>query len=163
MEYFPENDILPYDHFSIPENILKERFRILNSINLNKKIVISTIKNLFEVYPTLDFFKSANNFNIRDKLSIGSLEEILLSLNYIKANRIDSINQYAFRGGIVDVYTHIYKNPLRIEIFDDTIESIRFFDVDNQLSVDKTDSFSLSKGTLLSLDEFNLKIFKNKL
>ncbi len=161
VEYFPENDILPYDHFSIPENILKERFRILNSINLNKKIVISTIKNLFEVYPTLDFFKSANNFNIRDKLSIGSLEEILLSLNYIKANRIDSINQYAFRGGIVDVYTPIYKNPLRIEIFDDTIESIRFFDVDNQLSVDKTDSFSLSKGTLLSLDEFNLKIFKD--
>ena len=161
IEYFPENDILPYDHFSIPQNILKERFRILNSINLGKKIVISTIKNLFEIYPTLDFFRSTKNFRIKDDLSIEALEEILLSLNYNKVNRIDSINQYAFRGGIVDIYTPIYKNPLRIEIFDDTIESIRFFDVDNQLSIDKTDQFNLSKGTLLSLDESNLKIFKD--
>ena len=58
IDYFPENEILPYDHFSSPESILKERFRILNSTNANKKILITTIKNLFEIYPPKGFFKS---------------------------------------------------------------------------------------------------------
>ena len=48
VDYFPENEILPYDHFSVPESIVKERFKILNSID-NNKIIISTVKNLFEI------------------------------------------------------------------------------------------------------------------
>ena len=42
VDYFPENEILPYDHFSVPESIVKERFKILNSID-NNKIIISTV------------------------------------------------------------------------------------------------------------------------
>lgn len=38
INYFPENEILPYDHFSTPENILIERFKILNSLSLKKYI-----------------------------------------------------------------------------------------------------------------------------
>ena len=58
IKYFPENEILPYDHFSAPDNILSDRFSILNSLNNNKDIVITTIKSLFEIYPTKDFFQS---------------------------------------------------------------------------------------------------------
>ena len=45
INYFPENEILPYDHFSVPENILIERFKILNSVSIKKNILITTIKN----------------------------------------------------------------------------------------------------------------------
>ncbi|MFL2703967.1 MAG: hypothetical protein ACJ0FY_00935, partial [Gammaproteobacteria bacterium] len=160
VDYFPENEILPYDHFSVPESIVKERFKILNSID-NNKIIISTVKNLFEVYPKIDFFKSRKNFNLGNKLSIESFEAILKSLNYLKVNKIDSLNQYSLRGGIVDVYSPIYSNPLRIEIFDDAIESIRLFDVDTQLSIQKITEFNISKGSISSLDELGLKVFKD--
>ena len=161
IDYFPENEVLPYDHFSIPQNIIKERFRILNSEDNHNKILISTVKNLFEIYPTIDFFKSVNRFSIGDTLSISSLEGILSSLNYKKVNRIESINEYSFRGGIVDIYTPIYKNPLRIEIFDDKIESIRLFNPESQLSIETINHFNLSKGSIQSLDKNSLKIFKD--
>ena len=47
INYFPENEILPYDHFSAPDNILSDRFSILNSLDKEKKIIIATIKSLF--------------------------------------------------------------------------------------------------------------------
>ena len=161
IKYFPENEILPYDHFSIPENILKERFQIFNSLNEEKEIVITTIKSLFELFPTLDLYKSREVFQIQDKVSLESLEEILISLNYEKTNKIESLNQYAIRGGIIDIFTPIYKNPLRIEIFDDLIESIRFFDIETQLSIDKIQNFKLTKSSLYGFDEHNLKVFKD--
>ena len=161
IKYFPENEILPYDHFSIPENILKERFQIFNALNEEKEIVISTVKSLFELYPTLDLYKSREVFQIQDKISLEDLERILISLNYEKTNKIESLNQYAMRGGIIDIFTPIYKNPLRIEIFDDLIESVRFFDIETQLSIDKIQSFKLTKSSLYGFDEQNLKVFKD--
>ena len=134
INYFPENEILPYDHFSAPDNILSDRFSILNSLDKEKKIIITTIKSLFELYPTKDFFKSKETFNLGDSLSLNKLEKILISLNYEKVNRIEGINQYSLRGGIIDIYTPIYRNPLRIEIFDDSVESVRCFELETPVA-----------------------------
>ena len=161
IKYFPENEILPYDHFSAPDNILSDRFSILNSLNNNKDIVITTIKSLFEIYPTKDFFQSKEVFEIGDSLSLNKLENILISLNYEKVNRIDGINQYSLRGGIIDIYTPIYKNPLRVEIFDDVVESIRLFDLDTQSSIERTITFRLSNSALYTFDDHSLKIFRD--
>ena len=89
INHFPENEILPYDHFSTPESILIDRFKILNSLSSKKNILITTVKNLFEIYPTVGFFESVKTFNVGDELSINNLEEILNSLNYSKTNKID--------------------------------------------------------------------------
>ena len=161
IRYFPENEILPYDHFSSPDNILSERFSILNSLDTNKRIVIATVKSLFEMYPTKDFFQSKEIFTLEDSLSLTKLEKILISLNYEKVNRIESINQYSLRGGIIDIFAPIYSNPLRVEIFDDSIESVRFFDIETQLSTEKLNNFRLSKSSLYTFDDFNLKIFRD--
>ena len=161
IRYFPENEILPYDHFSIPENILKERFTILNTLNKNKDIVISTIKNLFELYPHIDIFKSQESFSINTTISIGKLENILIALNYKKTNKIEHLNEYSLRGGIIDINTPLYQNPLRVEIFDDTIESIRLFDIDTQLSITKIKEFNLTKSSLYSFDKHGLKVFRD--
>ena len=161
IKYFPENEILPYDHFSAPDNILSERFSILNSLDANKDMVITTIKSLFEIYPTIDFFQSKETFKIGNYLSLDRLENILITLNYEKVNRIEGINQYSLRGGIIDIYTPIYKNPLRVEIFDDVVESIRFFDLETQSSIEKTTNFRLSNSALYTFDDLSLKIFRD--
>ena len=51
---FPENEMLPYDHFSTPENIIKLRFKALN--NTNKVVLISTVRTLYEKFPSKDYF-----------------------------------------------------------------------------------------------------------
>ena len=156
---FPESEILPYDHFSMPEKVIKDRFQIINKISKQKHIVVVSIKSLFERYPVKEYFESFNKFTIKDNISVKSLIEIIESLNYSKKVNVESINEYAIRGGIIDVFSPIYENPLRIEIFDDTIESIRFFNIESQLSIKNIEHFSISKGSIFSLDENKIDLF----
>ena len=159
IKLFPENDILPYDHFSTPEKITKQRFKLINQQNNKKHILISSVKNLFEIYPNKYFFKSEETFSINDELSINSIVNIVEILNYQKKTNVENINEYSVRGGIIDIFTPIYENPLRIEIFDDYIESIRFFDIESQLSIENIKNFSISKGSLFSLDDLKVSSF----
>ena len=66
---FPENDVLPYDHFSVPEKITKKRFQILNNVDNKKQILITSIKNLFDLYPTKENFISLSNFKVGKNIS----------------------------------------------------------------------------------------------
>ncbi|MEJ2306927.1 MAG: hypothetical protein P8Y30_05200, partial [candidate division WOR-3 bacterium] len=76
-------------------------------------------------------------------LSVGdniSLEDFLLSLeegSLIRRNRVYEEGEYVNRGGITDIWTLNNKNPVRIELEDDKIASLRFFDPSNQLSIEK--------------------------
>ena len=162
IQLFPENDILPYDHFSIPEEITKQRFQLINNRNKEKHILITSVRNLFEIFPDRYFFKSEETFSINDKLSIDSIIKIVESLNYQKKTNVENINEYSIRGGIIDVFSPIYKNPLRIEIFDDQIESIRLFEIESQLSIKNIEQFSISKGSLFSLDDQKVSSFIKK-
>lgn len=49
-----------------------------------------------------------------------------------RVSRIEGLGQFSIRGGIIDVYSLEYTNPIRIELFDDEIDSIRTFDVFSQ-------------------------------
>ncbi len=159
---FPESEILPYDHFSMPEKVIKDRFQIINKISKHKHILVVSIKSLFEKYPTSKYFESFNKFAIKDNISVKNLIEIIESLNYSKKVNVESINEYAIRGGIIDIFSPIYENPLRIEIFDDKIESLRFFNIESQLSIKNIENFSISKGSFFSLDENKIDLFISK-
>ena len=162
IKLFPENDILPYDHFSVPKSINKQRFEIINKDTDSKHILITSIKNLFDKYPIKENFQSKNSFNVGSNLSINNLIKIVTSLNYNKMDNVENINEYTCRGGIIDIFTPIYKNPLRIEIFDDVIESIRFFNKDTQLSINTAQNFMLTKGDIISLDQLTIDLFIDK-
>ena len=149
----------PMTIFSIPKNINKKRFKIINNNSQDKHILITSIKNLFDRYPTIDNFKSKKSYEVGSQISLNELIKILESLNYIKKDNVENINEYTVRGGIIDIYTPIYKNPLRVEIFDDKIESIRFFNIDNQLSIKETKNFSLTKGDVISFDKSTINLF----
>ena len=153
LKLFPETEVLPYDHFSSPERVIQNRFQIINEAYLSKNILITSIKNIFERYPEIEYFKSFETFKLGHKISVLNLVKVIESLDYVKKTNVEVINDYAVRGGIVDIFSPMYENPLRIEIFDDTIESIRFFDSETQLSIKNIDKFFLSKGSLFSLNE----------
>ena len=153
--YFPDNELLPYDHFSIPESLIKKRFKIINSNIKNKHIIVSSIKNLFERFPSKELFNSIKTYKIGSDLALNEIIKIVDELNYKKKSNVENLNEYSLRGGIIDIFTPVYTNPLRIEIFNEKIESIRFFDVKTQLSIEFIESFSLSRGNLL----FNNKAY----
>ena len=162
LKLFPETEVLPYDHFSSPERVIQNRFQIINEAYSSKNILITSVKNIFERYPEIEYFKSFETFKLGHKISVLNLVKVVESLDYVKKTNVEVINDYAVRGGIVDIFSPMYENPLRIEIFDDTIESIRFFDSETQLSIENIDKFFLSKGSLFSLNEQKILTFISK-
>ena len=69
IQYFPDNELLPYDHFSIPESLVKKRFQIINSNIESKNIVVSSIKNLFERFPSKELFNNPKHSYTKALLS----------------------------------------------------------------------------------------------
>ena len=162
IQYFPEKEILPYDHFSSPESIIKNRFSILNETNKNSKILITSVKNLFERFPPKNFFKSLKSYSINDQLSLSDFKELLTNNYFINNDYVDGINQFSSRGGVVDFWPPIYQSPIRIEFFDQTIESIRMFDPSSQLTIKKIDEFIITTGSYLPMNDVGLKTFRDK-
>ncbi len=157
---FPENEILPYDHFSSPSSVIKKRFKVLNKIDSKKHILISTAKNVYERYPPINFYETRSEYFEGDLLSLNDLIFTAENLSYVKKDTVQDINEFAVRGGIIDIFTPIYENPLRIEIFDNQIISIRFFDAKSQHSLRTIDSFALTAGLTSILNEKKVEFFK---
>jgi transcription-repair coupling factor (superfamily II helicase) len=102
------------------------------------------------------------NLTLGDNIS---LEELLLSLDsggLVRRNRVYEEGEYVNRGGIVDVWALNHKNPLRIELEDEKIASLRFFNPSNQLSTAKTKNTTLliKKGEGKPLEEMLGGFFK---
>ena len=115
--------------------------------------MLVSIKNLFERFPSKDLFNSIKTYKIGSQLALNQLIQIVDELNYKKKSNVENLNEYSLRGGIIDIFSPTYADPLRIEIFNEKIESIRLFDVKTQLSNELIDSFSLSRGNLLFNNE----------
>ena len=158
---FYDREILPYDHFSTPDDVIKKRFDEIQKI-YDARLIISSLKNLFEVYPDHNFYKSLKEFKTNDEISISKIKEILESINYKRVDRVSSLNEYSNRGGIVDINSSRYKNPIRLDFFGDCIESIREFDIKTQRSINEIKSFKLNSGYEIPLDEEIINELKEK-
>jgi transcription-repair coupling factor (superfamily II helicase) len=69
-----------------------------------------------------------------DTLSISFIEEFLSEYNFEHTDFVYGPGQFSIRGGIVDIYSFAEEHPVRLEFFGDEVESIRYFNVETQLS-----------------------------
>ncbi len=156
-----DREILPYDHFSTPDDVIKYRIDQLLKIK-DADLILSSLKNLFEFYPNYEFYDSLKPLKTGDKLTITELKDTLESLNYKRVEKVSSLNEYSHRGGIVDINSTRYKNPLRIDFFGDNIDSIREFDIKTQRSISEINTFRLNSGYEIPLSDVEVNSFKDK-
>ncbi len=76
---------------------------------------------------------------VGDKISVDFLIETLESMGFVKVNFVYEPGQYSTRGGIIDIFSYSESRPFRLDLFDDEVESIRRFNISNQLSYDKVE------------------------
>ncbi len=77
--------------------------------------------------------------NVGDRLSIDFIIESLESMGFERVNFVYEPGQYSTRGGIIDIFSYSQSRPFRVDMFDDEVESIRCFNISNQLSYDKVE------------------------
>ena len=112
-------------------NILKNDKEYLMLVNL--QIALSS------------FFEdiSKEEFQVGKTYSIKEISDFLAENNYDYNYMLEKKGEWSKRGDIVDIFPPSYENPVRMEFFDDELESIRFFDIDTQKSISKTDKIEI--------------------
>ncbi len=142
---YPSRDILFYNADVHSTDITAERIRILNEIIQHKDvIVITTVEALLNPLSTKEtFIKYTTKLSVGETLDIDTITKYLMKVGYERATKVEAIGQFAVRGGILDIFSPINILPVRIELFDDEIDSIRRFSSLTQRSIDKIENINI--------------------
>ena len=156
----PSWDTLPYEFVSPPEHIEKERvqaiYRILKGDPL---VVISTVEAILRKVPTSNFFtKKGLTFELDEELPFDDIIETLIEYGYERESKVEAYGQFSVKGSIIDIFLPSYDNPIRLDFFDDSLESIREFEIESQVSKTKHKEI-----TIYTRAEFILSIKEKEL
>ena len=159
----PSDELIRVEYISQSKEMLAQQVNSLNEIIKSKNsIAIASIQSCFRFYPTKKvFIDSIIKLKVGEEINLDFLKHKITEIGYYRVNKIDQSLQFASRGDILDIYSLNYDDPIRIEFFDNVIESIRFFHVNDQSSYTKTTSVEILPATLNLLSEDEIKNAKN--
>ena len=146
---FPMDDFLTSEALAISPDLMIKRLETINSIiNSQTSIVITNLMGYLRFLPMKDdYINSIINLNVGDTIEPIVLSEKLLSIGYKRDTIVNKTGEYGVRGFVIDVFPIDEEMPIRIEFFDDEIESIRYFDADSQKSIKNIDKISIKPYT----------------
>jgi len=158
---FPDWEILPYDAFSPHQDIISERLKILSTLpNLTQGILIAPINTCLYRLPPQNYLTTHSLvLKLGQQIDLTQFRQQLEKNGYYHVTQVLHHGEFAIRGSIIDLFPMGISHPLRIDLFDDDIESIRTFDPETQLSIDKIDSIELLPAHEFPLDDDAIKLF----
>ncbi len=161
---FPAWDCLPYDRVSPNPAVVSERIATLSRLlepPSGQRIVLTTVNAAVQrVPPQLVFLGESLDIRAGQTLAPERLTAYLESHGYGRADTVMEPGEYAVRGGILDVFPSGEGDPVRLDFFGDSVESIRRFDPATQRSTEKADRFSLHPVSEVSLDPASVARFR---
>ncbi len=162
MLFFPDWETLPYDMFSPHQDIISERLSTLSRIQQSQQaIVISSINTLMSRLCPVNFLNQYGlSLKLGQTLNIETFRQQLLEAGYYSSNKVLEHGEFAIRGSIVDVFPMGSRQPFRIELFDDEIESLRIFDTETQLSKEKISDIAVLPAREMPLNDNSIKTFR---
>lgn len=146
---FPMDDFLTSEALAISPDLMIKRLETINSvINNENSIVITNLMGYLRFLPLKDnYYNSIINLNVGDTIDPSSLSKKLFKLGYSRDTLVNKTGEFGVRGYVVDIFPIDEENPIRIEFFDDEIESIRYFDADSQKSISNINCISIKPYT----------------
>ena len=158
----PDWEILPYDSFSAHPDIVSERISTLNQItHLQQGVVIVPVATLLHRLPPMNYL-AGNSFTLTtgQDLPQTQFRQRLDQAGYLLTETVTQAGEYALRGGLIDLYPMGSHAPLRIELFDDEIESLRYFDADTQRTTALITEFNLLPAREFPLTDAAISHFR---
>ena len=143
----PGSEDMPYDmvdsdkYLSSSRNLGLIKYMELKKRNLK---VITTIKNLQRkiVSPNILNMKTIR-LNENQEIDLENLKSHLIEIGYIASPQVNFCGEFAVRGSILDIFPGGSKLPVRIDLFDTEIESMRYFETDTQMTFNNSNLKSL--------------------
>ena len=162
VKLFPDWECLPYDQFSPHQEIISSRLSILSSLNGSEPcILIVTLANLMQKLPPVSYIAGHSfKLNNNDQLKLVDFRARLQNAAYHSVSQVVSPGEYAIRGGLIDVFPMGSKLPIRIDLFDDDIETLKYFDPQTQLTTETITSIELLPAREFPLTDEAVSFFR---
>ena len=151
---FPSLDTALYEDAAPDRELLKERLRGLWRLARGEKLlVITTPDGLFcQTLAKERLLAATVELKKGEELSRDALAEALVRAGYARQELVEGPGEFSLRGGVIDIWPSTAETPVRLEQFGDEIESLRYFDPDNQRSRAAIDAITILPARELLLD-----------
>lgn len=161
--YFPATHLEPYQVEKTQNANLVLRTEVINKLNSGKspKVIVAFIGALSEkVLKKEDFKAISHQIKVGDQLDFDFVDELLNHYQFNQTDFVSEPGEFSVRGGIVDVFSFSNEKPFRITFFGNEVESIKTFDIESQLSLDKIDEFQLVSNMNFSVSGTKVSLFE---
>ena len=151
LAWFPEWETLPYEATAPHVALIAHRMTTLHRLLVKPPtiLVTSVAAAMHRVIPRSIFEEAVIRFKTGATFERESLITNLLRIGYRRVSVVEIPGEFSIRGGIVDIFSTAYTNPVRVEFLGDQVESLRLFDPATQTSIEK-----LNEGWVLPAREF---------
>lgn len=163
---FPGWDCLPYDRASPRFDIQAERAYVLAWLaqeNRGRALLVATASALVQCLPPMATFKNTF-FSVatNQTLNVDGFLQRLVRLGYRSVSLVYEPGEIANRGGVLDVFVPGHPNPVRFDLWGDTVESMRTFDPLTQKTLEPVDHFEVSPCREIVLTPERISNFRQK-
>ena len=143
---FPMDDFLTSEALAVSPDLMIKRLETINNIiNKDNVIVIVNLMGYLRFLPLKErYIDSILDLKVGNIISPKELVNKLISIGYSRDTIVTKTGEFAVRGFVIDIFPLNEENPIRIEFFDDEIESIRYFNVENQKSIGNIDNIKIN-------------------
>lgn len=161
---FPANELIAAEMSIASPELKAQRIETLNHWSKeNEGILIVPMAGLRKMIPPKSMWKTYQlSIQLNEDIDIDSLLNKLVKMGYVRTEMVSTPGEFSVRGGIIDIYPLTEANPIRIELFDTEIESIRYFSLEDQRSKEKVSEMKIGPATevLLEAEDYSRIIGK---
>ncbi|MBR6396868.1 MAG: transcription-repair coupling factor, partial [Lachnospiraceae bacterium] len=142
---YPAKDVMFFSADVHGSAIVAKRLEVIKHILSGEPVtvVLSVEAAMDKILPLSYVKESIVSLTAGGQLDVDLLKKQLVTLGYERVEEVMAKGQFAIRGGIIDIFPLSDEAPVRIELWDDEIDTIRTFDVESQRSIEKTDSINI--------------------
>ena len=162
---YPSKDFIFFSADVHGNLILQQRLEFIEKIVEDKPFtVIVTADAFMDKIQPLDKIKD-NYLEISEGSVIeqDALKKKLVKMGYEAVEQVDSPGQFAIRGSIIDIYTLTDEVPYRIDFWDDEVDIIKSFEIENQRSIENLESIKIYPATEYFFTEEEIKAGLDKI
>jgi len=159
--FLPHTETLPYDFFSPSSFIKSQRMQVFSKLLASGKfLLVSSIQALISPCPAKIHLLPVEALITKQTLKRNNFLRSLENSGYEKKEIVSEVGEFSVRGVVIDIFPTGSTNPIRIEIYEDKIESLRLFSPLTQLTTKKIDTFSALPPQEYSLSKDGINNFK---
>ena len=161
---YPANELIAAEISIASPELKAQRIEVLNHWTKEKKgIMVAPVAGLRKLLPPLKTWdKSQTKVEVGKEIDLEAQLKQFVQMGYVRNDIVSAPGEFSVRGGIIDIYPLTEDDPLRIELFDTEVDSIRRFSLEDQRSKDKLSAIDIGPATeiLFSEEEIDSLITK---